>query len=154
MTLGMQRIQEHQENGIKLKKNWNGNQKMKPWFLILNFLDFIKQNYIDFIRKLDWFPYKPEHLWNLFTRPFLNLPTTTYCLVKLGLGMGWGKKLQDQLKTYFHSFWLHNGTIGWALHVIFSCLNMLLALYNNLVPWTCTLQLPVHAEHSNCLFCK
>ena len=32
---------------------------MKLWCLILNFLDFIKQNYIDFLRKLDWFPYKP-----------------------------------------------------------------------------------------------
>ena len=106
MTLGMQRIQEHQENGIKLKKNWNGNKNMKPWFLILNFLDFIKQNYIDFIRKLDWFPYKPEHLWNLFTRPFLNLPTTTYCLVKLGLGMGWGKNFKTNLRptsTHFDS---------------------------------------------------
>ena len=98
MTLGMQRIQEHRENGIKLKKNWNGNKNMKPWFLILNFLDFNKQNYIDFIRKLDWFPYKPEHLWNVFTRPFLNLPTTTYCHVKLVLGMGWGKNFKTNLR--------------------------------------------------------
>ena len=50
---------QQKENVIKLKKTWNGNKNMKPWCLILNFLDFIKQNCIDFGRKLDWFPYKP-----------------------------------------------------------------------------------------------
>ena len=47
------------ENAIQLKKTWNENKNMKPWCLILNFLDFIKQNCIDFIRKFDWFPNKP-----------------------------------------------------------------------------------------------
>ena len=57
---GMRRIQEQKENVIiQLKKTWNENKNMKPWCLILNFLDFIKQNFIDFIRKLDWFPNKP-----------------------------------------------------------------------------------------------
>ena len=36
--------------------------------------------------------------------------------------------------------------------IVESCLNMLFALYNNLVPWTCILQLPVHAEHSNIVY--
>ena len=152
----MRRIQDQKENVIQLKKTWNENKNMKPWCLILNFLDFIKQNYIDFLRKLDWFPLKPlvwtlvKFVWEKFFKPANNylLPCKTFC------GNGLGKKLQDQLKTFFHLIWRYNGTIGWALHAIFSCLNMLFALYNNLVPWTCTLQLAVHAEHSNCLFWK
>ena len=35
----------------------------------------MKQNYIDFLRKLDWFPYKPEIY---LKRNFLNLPKSTY----------------------------------------------------------------------------
>ena len=63
------------------------------------------------------------------------------------------KQLQDQLKTFFHLIWCHNGTIGWASYIaIFSCLNMLFALYKTLVPWTCILQLLVYAEHSNIVY--
>ena len=151
MTLGMRRIQEQKENVIKLKKTWNGNKDMKPWCLILNFICFIKQNCIDFLTSHSF-----EHLWNLL-RNFLNLLTTTSRLsCKTCCGNGLGKQLQDQLKTFFHLIWCHNGTIGWASYMPFSaqCLNMLFALHNNLVPWTCILQLPVHAEHSNCLFWK
>ena len=40
MTLGMQRIEEHQENGIKLKKNWNGKKKNETVIFNIEFLRF------------------------------------------------------------------------------------------------------------------
>ena len=46
MTLGMRRIQEQKENGIKPKKNWNGNKNYETMFNI-DFFRF-QQSYIDF----------------------------------------------------------------------------------------------------------
>ena len=40
----MRRIQEQKENVIQLKKTWNENKNMKPWCLVLNFLDLIDSN--------------------------------------------------------------------------------------------------------------
>ena len=115
----------------KIELNWSWKKIemeikiMKPWCLILNFLDFIKQTYIDFFKEIRLISLQAIGLntCKIYLREIFKHANNYFLSCETWSGNGLGKKLQDQLKTYFHSFWRHNVTIGWALHAISSCLN-------------------------------